>query len=118
MINQKSSAVSADQEQYFLESQVNLFLFDLKNEASEHGFRQGESWALTLATEQEMLSLKRFHHPVVSLRLQPATLLKVYQRVKSQLNQSISTTDAALTSLDLTRTEKTLLAAYPFKHTR
>lgn len=115
---QKTSAYNADMPQDILESQVDLFLFDLKNEASERGFRNGEFWMLELATEQEVIALRRSHHPVVSLRLQPAVLLKVYQRVKNELQQAISTADAALTDMDLASNEKKHLAAYPASRNR
>lgn len=97
------------------QQQINLFLFDLKNEAAEHGFKDGESWTLELATEQEMTSLKRQYSPIVSIKLQPQALLNVFQQVKSKLQQSFSKDDSALTEIDLIRDEKRHLAAYRIK---
>jgi hypothetical protein len=99
-------------------SQVNLFLFDLKNEATEHGFKAGESWNLEIATEDEIIKLKRHHHPVVSMRLQAQALLGAYLKVKSTLQQSLSKDDMALTAEELTRDEKKHLAAYPVRSFR
>jgi len=113
MDDQQALAGSADAQQHFLDHQVSLFLFDLKNEATEHGFKSGESWHLQLATEAEMADLKRHHHLIVSLWLQPQTLLKVYQQAKRKLQQTLSSADITFTVGDLINTEKRYLAAYP-----
>jgi hypothetical protein len=118
MSNQQALASSADAQQQILTSQVNLFLFDLKNEASEHGFKADESWNLQMATEDEILGLKKQHHPLISLRLQPQALLQAYRQVKSKLQQSLSKEDMALTTGDLTIGEKIHLIAYPAKNPR
>ena len=113
MSNQQAPMGSADAQQNFLAGQVNLFLFDLKNEASEHGFKPDESWNLQIATEDEIIRLKKQYHPVISLRLQAQTLLTAYLEIKSKLQQTFSKDDMALTVDDLSRDEKRHLAAYP-----
>lgn len=113
MSNQSAHAGDADAQQHFLASQVNLFLFDLRNEATEHGFRNNLSWNLQLSTEAEIMDLKRYHDLVVSLRLQPNLLLKAYQQVKSRLQQSVSTEETAMTARDIVRQEKKYLTAFP-----
>lgn len=106
---------SADAQHNFLLSQVELFLFDLKNEATEHGFGKNDPWHLQTATDKELTDLKRQNHLVISVRLQPDLLLKMYQQVKSKLQQSLSVNDAGLTVADLIAGEKMHLAAYPTK---
>lgn len=101
-----------------LEIQVNLFLFDLKNEAKEHGFKPDESWTVELVTDQELAWLKRVHHPVVSLHLHSPGLLTAYKDIKNKLRQSLSSADAALTDSSLISDQKRQLAAYPDRHTR
>lgn len=119
MSNQTNAFVGGtDAQHHFLTNQVELFLFDLKNEASEHGFKPDESWALKLATEAEIAGLKRQFHPIVSLQLQSHALLKVFQQVKNKLQQSISRDDAALTASDLDRDEKKYMVAYPVRNVR
>lgn len=118
MSDKQAFVAGADAQQLFLNNQINLFLFDLKNEASEHGFKANESWALQLATEEEILSLKRLYYPVVSLRLQPDDLLKVFQEVKNKLQQSLSKDDVSLTESDLAQNDKRHLAAYPLRSIR
>ncbi|PTR00840.1 hypothetical protein C8P68_10168 [Mucilaginibacter yixingensis] len=118
MSNQQAHVGSADAQEQAMNSQVNLFLFDLKNEATEHGFKDGESWNLELVTETEMIDLKRHHYPIISVRLLPHALLKVYQQVKSKLQQSLTPAEASLTAGDLANTEKRHLAAYPARSNR
>ena len=118
MSDQKRPKGSADAQRNFLSWQVSLFLFDLKNEASEHGFKPGDSWNLQIVTENEMIGLKKQYHPVISLRLQAQTLLTAYQQIKEKLQQRFSENDMALTADDLPRDEKLHLAAYPARSFR
>ncbi|MBS1524625.1 MAG: hypothetical protein JST19_03185 [Bacteroidetes bacterium] len=109
---------SADAQQTFLARQAELFLFDLKNEACEHGFKPGEAWMLRLATDQEIIWLKRNHHLVISLRLFPEALLSVFRQVKQRLRQSLNKQEVELTAGDLTRDGLKHLAAFPEKEAR
>lgn len=113
MINKQSASVTEAQQAAL--SKVNLFMFDLKNEAQERGFKADDSWTLELATEKDLNTLRRAHHPIVLMKLAPSILLKVYQQVKSQLNQLASATDEALTDEDILTNEKKYLAAYRTK---
>src|ERR1700744_996559 len=99
---QQARARSADAQQ-LVTNQANLFLFDLKNEASEHGFKDEDSWTLQLATDEDITSLKRFHHPMVFLKLRPESLLNVFQQVKDKLQQALSKEELALTANDVIR---------------
>jgi hypothetical protein len=112
-MNNNEALVAGADAQKALTSQVNIFLFDLKNEATELGFKSGESWNVQMATDDEMLSLKRAHHPVISLRLKPQALLNAYQQVKGQMSQSLNKVDTELSAVDLERDGKNHLAAYP-----
>ncbi len=118
MTNQQSLLGSTDAQAQLLNSQVELFLFDLRNEASEYGFRADESWNLQIATEDEVVSLKKEYHPVILLRLQPEALLLAYQQIKTKLHQSLTKGDLTLTADELSRDEKRQLAAYPARNIR
>ena len=118
MNDQPALSGNADAQQIFLSNQVNLFLFDLKNEATEHGFKTSESWKLQIVTEDEIIGLKKEHHPLISLRLQTHALLRVYLQVKSKLQQSLSDNDRTLTEDDLARNDKKHLVAYWAGNTR
>ena len=113
MSNQQVLTGSADAQQQFLAGKVNLFLFDLKNEAVEHGFKAGETWNVRIVTDNEITSLRKNNHPVVSLKLQSDELLKAYMLVKNRLAQALNHDDMALTAADLATNEKRYLAAYP-----
>ena len=97
---------------------ANLFLFDLKNEAREHGFRTGDSWILQLVTDEEMVSLKRHHHPLISIKLYPDVLLGVFQQVKQKLNQTLNKEEEVLTVTDMMNNHVKYLAAYPDRKPR
>lgn len=118
MNNQSALSGGADAQQNILNNQINLFLFDLKNEAREHGFKAGESWSLSIATENEIINLKKEHHPVISLRLQTHALLRAYLQVKSKLMQPINETDRTLTEDELSQNEKKHLVAYRVQNAR
>lgn len=115
---QSPSSGRVTTQQYSAAGTADLFLFDLKNEASEHGFKADESWTLQLLSDEEIASLKRQYYPVISTRLKPAALLEVFQEVKQRLQQTLSSSDLALTENDIARNEKKHLAAFSSKHSR
>jgi len=106
-------AFSGNADTQNLARQVNIFLFDLKNEATEHGFKSDDSWTLQLATDADMVSLRRNHYPMVSVKLCPDALLNVFQQVKGKLQQALSMQEVELTVDDLTRDGITQMTAYP-----
>jgi hypothetical protein len=116
--NQQAFAGDADAQRHFLTNQVNLFLFDLKNEATEHGFRTEDSWTLQLATEEQIIGLKRHHHPMISLRLHPDMLLSAFRQVKTKLQQSLNKQELALTIGDIDRDRISQIAAYSSRKPR
>jgi len=112
MRNEQVPVAGADA-QLFLYKKVNIFLFDLKNEAKEHGFKAGESWHLEMAAENEIISLKRTHHPVISMKLKPEVLLPIYIELKKRMQQPVNKSEVEMATTDLIRDEKQYLAAYP-----
>ncbi|HVW15711.1 MAG TPA: hypothetical protein VHB54_17895 [Mucilaginibacter sp.] len=112
MDNYQQTLSGADARQLFLENQVTLFLFDLKNEACEHGFKIEESWFLQLATDEELTALRRDHHPLITVRLGSDILLKVFQQVKQALRQALDKSEASLTAQDLSQGSIRHLVAY------
>lgn len=118
MNNQRALVAGADAQQHFLDNQVNIFLFDLKNEASEHGFKLGESWNIQMVTDDEIISLKRTHYPVIYMRLKPQALLHVYEQVSIKLQKFTNKSDAIVSEADLTRDGKNHLVAFPIRNSR
>jgi len=94
---------------------ADLFLFDLKNEAMEHGFKTDEPWTLQLCSDNEISDLKKKYSPVISTRLHPDTLLSVFLLVKEKLQQPLHSSDLAITENNIARDEKKHLAAYSSK---
>lgn len=114
----QNTAVRAEAQQGQSGRQANLFLFDLKNEALEHGFKTDESWTLQLATDEDMAGPKRNHYPLISVKLYPDVLLDVFQQVKNKLNQALDKQEDALTVTDLMKNGVNYLAAYPARQER
>jgi hypothetical protein len=106
-------AGSANAQQDALARQVNLFLFDLKNEACEHGFRSADAWTVQMAGDDEITLLKRLHHPLIALKLYPDTLLNAFLKVKLKLQQPLSEQEMSLTTGDLSAGGFKYLTAYP-----
>jgi len=115
MSNDNVLGATADAQQQFLDNKANIFLFDLKNEAAEHGFKHGESWHLQIATDDEVVRLKRLHYPVITMKLKPNALLGVYQQVKSRIKQYVDKSENELSETDLIRDGKHHIAAYPLR---
>ncbi|AYL99006.1 hypothetical protein [Mucilaginibacter celer] len=115
--NQKGPIAEVDIPVDQLAIKVNLFMFDLKNEATELGFKAGETWALELVSDIEAKHLKKQHQPVVSLSLQSSALLSAFREVKNKLQQTLTPQDMLLTTNDLNRDEKKYLVAYPVRNT-
>lgn len=111
-------AGSASAQHQSLNGQAAIFLFDLKNEATEHGFGESGSWTLELATEGELRSLRRLHHPVIALRLKPHDLLNIFKQVKSKLQQPLTRQEMELNANDMTMNNKNQLVAYPAQKAR
>ncbi len=100
-------------QQHLEDKQVNLFMFDLKNEATERGFKHDNVWTLQLASDEEMAGLKRLYIPVISLRLKPQSLLNIFKQVRTKLQQALSETELAIAAVEIERKDKIYIAAYP-----
>lgn len=114
-IQQLTKPTSANSQQTSAVGTANLFLFDLKNEATEHGFKADQAWALQLSTVAEIAALKRLYHPLVTVRIDPAAMLQAYRLVKARLQQPLTDADDALTEAAIVRDELTHLAAFSLK---
>lgn len=115
---QQAFAGDTDAQRHYLTNQVNLFLFDLKNEAAEHGFRVEDSWTLQLATEEQTISLKRHRHPMISLKLHPDILLSAFRAVKIGLQQPLSRQESEVTVSDIGREGISVIVAYSSREPR
>jgi hypothetical protein len=73
-----------------IERQVRTYVYDLMNEAKEHGFKSEDQWTLNLVTEEERIKINKDYYPVVANKVSPEVLLEVFQSVKYELHQSLS----------------------------
>lgn len=101
-----------------LDQQTNLFLYDLMNEAKEHGFKADEQWTITMATLEERASIQKNYRPSVAVKLNPAELLVVSQQAKTRLKQSIKPEGDPAHIRDIIRNNYKYLVAYNPKRTR
>lgn len=73
-----------------IEREARAYVYDLMNEAKEHGFKEDDKWTLTLVTESEQKKIKADYYPAVVNKVSPEILLQLFQAVKSGLHQSLS----------------------------
>ena len=98
--------------------QVNLYLYDLQNEAREHGFKNDDSWTIIMVTDNDRLQLQKNYYPVVSQSLNPDVLWLFLHHVKTKLNQSLSKDEEAADVLTIIRDELKYIVAYNSKRQR
>lgn len=116
--NNNAVAVAANGLSKALTLKANIFLFDLKNESNENGFRASDQWILQLANEREMLAFKKEHLPLLSVKLDLFDLLPLFRKIKAELSQSLSKIELEFTESDMKRNEKQYLVAYHIKTLR
>jgi hypothetical protein len=73
-----------------IEAQIRLYLYDLTNEAKEHGFNDDDRWQLSMVTEAERKRIEKEYHPAISSKAFPDALLTAFHIVKSRLKQSLN----------------------------
>ncbi len=73
-----------------IENQARTYVYDLMNEAKEHGFKTEDKWTLILVTESEQKRIKNNYYPIVANKVSPEILLQLFQAVKSGLHQPLS----------------------------
>jgi hypothetical protein len=78
------------------EKQARTYVYDLMNEAKEHGFRADDKWKLSLVNEAEKHRLQKEYHPAIVNKVSPEAILEVFHNVKPALRQSLSKEDLLL----------------------
>jgi len=69
------------------QAEAHLFLYDLANLATEHWFKPGEGWALTLANEAQKIAIEKQYHPTLYISGETGFLRQVYELMKPALKQ-------------------------------
>ncbi|TWR31077.1 hypothetical protein FPZ43_00925 [Mucilaginibacter pallidiroseus] len=97
---------------------TKLYLYDLQNAATEHGFKADDTWELMLASEKEKALLQRDYYPMIALKIFPDLLRDVLQATKAALKQPLSQEDELLNNGTIAQRELTYIVAFNFKRPR
>jgi hypothetical protein len=101
-----------------IEREVRTYVYDLMNEAKEHGFKPEDQWTLNLVTEEEGIKIKRDYYPVVANKVSPEVLLQVFQSVKSELHQSLSKEELLMDTRSILNSDLNYIIAFNQKRHR
>jgi len=100
------------------EKQTRTYLYDLMNEAKEHGFKADDQWNLSLVTDAERSSIQRDYFPAVASKVSPELMLQVFQSIKSGLQQPLNTEEMQLDSQAILKRGLKFIVAFNPKRTR
>jgi len=67
--------------------QANEYLYDLRNTATENGFKPDEKWQLSLVTQADKAAIEKKYHAAVAAKANPEELAAMYEIVQAKLNQ-------------------------------
>ncbi len=101
-----------------IENQARTYMYDLMNEAKEHGFKNDDSWKLVLANETDKNRIKRDFRPAVANKVAPVTLLQLFQTIKINLKQNLSKEEQELNLKDILADELQYIVAFNPKRVR
>ena len=101
-----------------IEGETRMYMYDLMNNAKEHGFKGEERWELSLATDAEKDSIQRNYYPTIAQKVYPEMLLQVYNLSKSRLNQAPVKGDDKTDSRSVVKDELTYIVAFNPKRER
>ncbi|MCJ8211573.1 hypothetical protein MUY27_17770 [Mucilaginibacter sp. RS28] len=87
------------------------YVYDLGNTAKEFGFKNTESWQLSLVTSSERRTLERSHHPTITIALLPESITEFVAEVKASMIRA-NTMFTRVGNIDLQTMEKQFLVAY------
>ena len=101
-----------------VERQARTLVYDLMNEAKEHGFKEEDKWTLILVTDAERARIKKDYYPVLANKLSPDDLLQVFRTVKTELHQSLSKEEMQMDYKSILTEELNHIIAFNPKRTR
>jgi hypothetical protein len=100
-----------------IENQVRTYMYDLMNEAREHGFKEEDKWTLILVTENEQKRIRNNYYPAVANKVSPDILLQLFLAVKSGLHQPLSKEESAMDIKTILHDNLNYIVAYnPKRH--
>ena len=101
-----------------IERQARTYVYDLMNEAKEHGFKEEDKWTLILVTEKERMQIKTDYYPVIVNKVPPEMLLQLFHSVKSELHQSLSKEESEMDYRSILNSEFQYIIAFNPKRFR
>ncbi|RFZ94430.1 hypothetical protein D0C36_02445 [Mucilaginibacter conchicola] len=98
--------------------QTNLYLYELRNLAKEHGFKPEEQWELSMETVAGKADVQHNFFPTNIAKITPDILLQVLHSVKAQLNLSLTEDEQSTNSKRIALDELSYLVAHNPKRPR
>jgi hypothetical protein len=101
-----------------VEAQTRMYLYDLMNAASEHGFKADDIWELSMVTDSGRSKLHKDYFPAVSIKVGPEMLLQVFHATQKGLKQSPHNESQLPTAKNILTDEINYLVAFNLKRPR
>ncbi|MDB5007564.1 MAG: hypothetical protein JWQ84_261 [Mucilaginibacter sp.] len=112
IVNKSTIKINNNMQEQAVENQTRIYLYDLMNEAKEHGFKNGDQWELSLVTDNEKTRIMKDYYPAVATKIFPEILLQVFQSVKSNLSQSLSKEEQQMDTKSILKDELNYIVAF------
>ncbi len=105
-------------QEYNIEQQTRIYLYDLMNTAQEHGFKKEDTWQLRLVADEEKVEIQRAFYPAIVTRMLPETILTVFHSIKTKLNQALNKEEELMDVKGILKADLRYLVAYNPKRPR
>lgn len=101
-----------------VKKQALTYVYDLKNEANEHGFKAEDRWTLNLVSDSEKTRIQREYYPAVVSKVSKDVLLDVFQTIKLEMQQSLTSEEELMDIKSVLNSELNYIIAYNPKRQR
>ena len=98
--------------------QTMTYVYDLMNEAKEHGFKADDTWELSLVSETDRVRIQKDYYPAVASKAFSDILLPVFQSVKSALHSPLSKEEELMNNHTILTNELKYIIAFNPKRAR
>jgi hypothetical protein len=98
--------------------QTMTYVYDLMNEAKEHGFKADDTWELSLVSETDRVRIQKDYYPAVASKVVSGMLLQVFQSVKSELRLPLSQHEEQMSPQSILTDELQYIIAFNPKRAR
>ena len=95
-----------------VEAEAREYVYDLKNCASEFGFKNDEGWQFSLVTDLEKTKIEKDYYPTISAHPAQEALLELFRLVKSKILLPINNLENSFDSNSLANKNVTHLIAF------